>query len=48
VAAIVGSGNPTFDGRTTHMSGRILVVDDEPNNRRVLSALLRSEGYEVE
>jgi two-component system, NtrC family, nitrogen regulation response regulator NtrX len=30
------------------MSGRILVVDDEPNIRRVLSALLRSEGYEVE
>jgi two-component system nitrogen regulation response regulator NtrX len=30
------------------MSGRILIVDDEPNIRRVLTALLKSEGYEVE
>ena len=27
--------------------GRILVADDEPNLRRILSAILRREGYEV-
>ncbi len=30
------------------MNDRVLVVDDEPNIRRVLTALLRSEGYDVE
>jgi DNA-binding response OmpR family regulator len=33
---------PTVQG-----SGRILVVDDEPHIRRVLSAILGSRGYEV-
>ncbi len=33
---------PTIPG-----SGRILVVDDEPHIRRVLSAILGSRGYEV-
>lgn len=28
-------------------NGRILVVDDEPHIRRVLSAVLGSQGYEV-
>jgi len=28
-------------------TNRILVVDDEPNIRRTLSAVLRSRGYEV-
>lgn len=27
--------------------GRILVVDDEPHIRRIMTALLRPEGYEV-
>ncbi len=30
------------------MSGRILIVDDEANIRRMLAALLRAEGFEVE
>jgi two-component system nitrogen regulation response regulator NtrX len=30
------------------MSGRVLIVDDEANIRRMLAALLRAEGYEVE
>lgn len=29
-------------------AGRILVVDDEPQIRRVLRATLAAEGYEVE
>jgi DNA-binding NtrC family response regulator len=29
------------------MADRVLVVDDEPNLRRVLSAMLQREGYEV-
>lgn len=29
------------------MSGRILIVDDEPNHRRSLSISLRLEGYDV-
>lgn len=29
------------------VGGRILVVDDEPHIRRILSALLRMEGFEV-
>ena len=29
------------------MSGRILIVDDEPNHRRSLGISLRLEGYEV-
>ncbi|MEK6598618.1 MAG: response regulator, partial [Gemmatimonadota bacterium] len=29
------------------MSGRILIVDDETNIRRMLGALLRAEGFEV-
>ena len=32
---------------TTPGSGRILVVDDEPHIRRVLSAILGSNGYQV-
>jgi two-component system, NtrC family, response regulator AtoC len=31
----------------TSSSARILVADDEPNLRRVLTAILRREGYEV-
>lgn len=30
------------------MSPRVLIVDDEPNIRRMLAALLRAEGYEAE
>lgn len=30
------------------MALRVLVVEDDPGTRRVLSALLRQEGYEVE
>ncbi|MEO8295749.1 MAG: sigma-54 dependent transcriptional regulator [Gemmatimonadota bacterium] len=30
------------------MNGRVLIVDDEANIRRMLGALLRAEGYEVD
>jgi two-component system nitrogen regulation response regulator NtrX len=30
------------------MNGRVLIVDDEANIRRMLAALLRAEGYETE
>lgn len=30
------------------MAPRVLVVEDDPASRRILSALLRQEGYEVE
>jgi signal transduction histidine kinase len=33
---------------TTQVAGRILVVDDQPANLRVVSALLSRNGYEVE
>ncbi len=32
---------------TTPVKARVLVVDDEPNLRKVLGALLRQQGYEV-
>jgi DNA-binding response OmpR family regulator len=35
------------DVPTTEGSGRILVVDDEPHIRRVLSAVLEGRGYHV-
>lgn len=35
------------DVPTTEGSGRILVVDDEPHIRRVLSAVLEGRGYQV-
>lgn len=35
------------DEPTVPRAGRILVVDDEPHIRRVLSAVLGSQGYEV-
>lgn len=35
------------DDPAAQRGGRILVVDDEPHIRRILTALLRMEGFEV-
>ena len=34
--------------RGTHMSRRVLVIDDEPNIRRMIRITLEADGYEVE
>jgi len=37
----------TEDSETSHVGSTLLLVDDEPDVRNVISALLRSDGYRV-
>ena len=45
--AIIDDGGNEFDDRAAGVSCRIALIDDQPDNREMLAALLRLDGHEV-